>query len=456
MSTAVTMEKIVSLCKRRGIIFPGSEIYGGLANTWDYGPLGAQMRKNIKDSWWKEFVEKRSDMVGLDGGIIMNPRVWEASGHVTTFHDPLVEDKITHKRYRADHLIEDQTDINPAGLTLAEMQKVIEENNLKSPDGNDLTPPREFNLMLKTKLGPTEESGNEAYLRPETAQAIFVNFKNVLDSSRSKIPFGIAQIGKAFRNEITPGNYIFRTIEFEQMEIEYFIKEEDWQQTFEDWIVAAEKWAGQIGLNIEKLSRLEVSKEELAHYSKRTIDFEFEFPFGVKELWGLAYRTNYDLSKHQELSGQKLEYSDPSDNKNKYIPHVVEPTFGVDRTLLAIITSAYHEEEVEGSTRTVLRLKPQIAPYQVAVLPLMKKGGLPEKAQEIYHRLLDNFRCEYDESGSIGKRYRRHDEIGTPFCITIDFDSLEDGTVTLRDRDSLEQERVKIDALTSTLIERIA
>lgn len=449
------MEKIISLCKRRGIIFPGSEIYGGLANSWDYGPIGAQIRKNIKDSWWKQAVEQREDMVGLDGAIFMNPKTWEASGHITTFHDPLVEDTVTNKRYRADHLIEEQLEQSTAGMTLEEMGQLIEEKDLKSPDGNPLTPPKQFNLMLKTTLGPIEEKGNQIYLRPETAQAIFVNFKNVLDTTRKKLPFGIAQIGKAFRNEITPGNYIFRTIEFEQMEIEYFLEEKDWEPIFEDWLNWMENWAQDIGLDMQKLSRLEVPAEELAHYSKRTIDFEFEFPFGKKELWGLAYRTNYDLSQHQEHSKQKLEYADPSDNRIKFIPHVVEPSLGVDRTLLAILASAYHEEEVNNSTRTVMRFKPSIAPFHLAILPLMKKEPLTAKAREVYQKLKQQFRCEYDESGSIGKRYRRQDEIGTPYCVTIDFDSLEDNSVTIRNRDTLEQERIAIENLASHLFNQI-
>lgn len=440
---AVTMEKIVSLCKRRGFIFPGSDIYGGLANTWDYGPLGAQLRKNLKDNWWKNAIEKRQDMVGLDGAIFMNKKVWAASGHEETFHDPLVEDTVTHKRYRADHLIEEKLNISTVGMQLDDMQRTIEENNILSPDGNPLSAPKQFNLMLKTHFGPTEESGQKVYLRPETAQSIFVNFKNSLDTTRKKLPFGIGQIGKAFRNEITPGNFIFRTIEFEQMEIEYFVEEKDWEEHFESWATWMESWAEEIGLEKSALHRLEVEKEELAHYSKRTIDFEYDFPFGKKELWGLAYRTDFDLASHQKHSNQKLEYSDPSDNKIKFIPHVIEPSLGVDRTILALLTSAYKEEEVDGSTRTLLQFKANIAPVQVAILPLMKKNGLPEKAQEIFNTLLEDFRCEYDDSGSIGKRYRRQDEIGTPFCVTIDFDTLEDGTVTIRNRDTLEQKRVK-------------
>lgn len=438
------MDKLVSLCKRRGFIFPGSDIYGGLANTWDYGPLGAQMRMNIKNDWWRQVVSSRDDMVGLDGGIIMSPRVWEASGHVETFNDPLVEDKVTHKRYRADHLIEELTGEDVDGKPLDELAAIIKEKGLKSPDGNELTAPRQFSGMFELKRG--EES---IYLRPETAQAIFVNFKNILDSTRKRLPFGVAQIGKAFRNEITPGNFIFRTLEFEQMEIEYFIEEKDWEAVFEEWETWRWDWALSIGLNESLMSRDEHAKEKLSHYSKRTVDIMFNFPFGTKELWGLAYRTDFDLSQHQEHSGQKLLYTDPDDNKRKIVPHVVEPTFGVDRTLLAILVSAYHEEEVDGDTRVVMKFKPHIAPYQVAVLPLMKKDGLPEKAQEIHKELLKEFRSEYDLTGSIGKRYRRQDEIGTPICLTIDHDTLENGSVTLRDRDTMKQERIPIENLST-------
>jgi len=449
------MQKIVSLCKRRGFVFPGSEIYGGLANSWDYGPLGAQLRKNIKDSWWKTFVEKREDMLGLDGAVILNPRVWEASGHVATFNDPLVEDVKTHKRYRADHLLED-ADVNIHGMDMATMAKAIQEHGIKSPDGNALSEPRQFNLMFQTTIGPVQEDGNTVYLRPETAQAIFVNFKNVLTSSRKRIPFGIGQIGKAFRNEITPGNFIFRTLEFEQMEIEYFIEEKDWKEIFTDWENAMQDWAKDIGLDISKISLLDIQKEELAHYSKKTIDIEFEFPFGKKELWGLAYRTDFDLRSHQEHSKEKLEYTDPDDNKRKFLPHVIEPSFGVDRTLLALLVSAYKEEVVDGEERIVLQFAPHMAPYQIAVLPLMKKEPLGSKAKEVFELLQKNFRVEYDDSGSIGKRYRRQDEIGTPFCVTIDFDTVENGSVTIRHRDSMEQERMSVENLISFLKEKIA
>lgn len=452
----VNMESLISVCKRRGFIYPGSSIYGGLANSWDYGPLGAQLKKNIKDHWWKTFVESRNDMVGLDGAIIMNPRVWEASGHVAGFSDPLVEDTVTRKRYRADQLLEAAVDgLNADGKSIEEINALLREHNVQSPDGNPLTEARTFNLLFETKLGVVEGEKDVAYLRPETAQAIFVNFKNVLDTTRVKVPFGIAQVGKAFRNEITPGNFIYRTLEFEQMEIEYFVHESEWEEHFESFAAAMESWAAAVGLDTDRLHRLEVEGEGLAHYSKRTIDFEFEYPFGTKELWGLAYRTDYDLGKHMEYSGEKMLYTDPQDPKNKYIPHVVEPSMGVDRTMLAILLSAYAEEDVDGDTRTVMRFTPEIAPYQVAVLPLMKKAPLGPKAGEVYESLRNIFRCEYDESGSIGKRYRRQDEIGTPFCITIDHDTLEDNTVTVRHRDSMEQERVTVDELTAYIAQQL-
>ncbi len=418
----VSMDQLVSLAKQRGFIYPGSDIYGGLANSWDYGPLGAQLRMNIKRAWWRDVVEQRSDMYGLDGAILMNPKVWQASGHVETFHDPLVECNQCHHRFRADQIATKQC-----------------------PDcEGSLSEPREFNLMFKTNIGPVSEHGTEVYLRPETAQAMFVNFKNVMQSIRPRLPFGLAQIGKAFRNEITPGNYIFRTLEFEQMEIEYFIEAEHWEQTFnqwKDWMLA---WAKRYGIDTEKLHELEVPAEDRAHYSKRTVDFEFDFPFGRKELWGIAYRTDFDLSNHSQASGERLEYTDPNDPKRKFIPHVIEPTMGVDRTLLAMLISAYDEEEVNGEKRVVLRLAKEMAPYQVAVLPLSKKDELKAVALPLFDQLIKQFRCEYDETQSIGKRYRRQDEIGTPFCITVDFDSLTDQQVTIRERDSMQQVRLPL------------
>jgi len=451
----VSMEKIVNLCKTRGFVFPGSEIYGGLANSWDYGPLGVQLKRNIKDDWWKTFVESRQDMVGLDGAILMNPKVWVASGHVAGFTDPLVEDVVTHKRYRADHLIEEATGINADGKSIEELAAIMEEHEVKSPDGNELTKPKQFNILFETAIGKTEESKETIYLRGETAQAIFVNFKNVLDTSRKRLPFGIAQIGKAFRNEITPGNFIFRTLEFEQMEIEYFVEEDDWKTSFESWKDAMNAWGQSIGLDAARMHDIETPQEKLAHYSKRTVDIEFDFPFGQKELWGLAYRTDHDLHQHQEHSGQKLMYTDPMDAQRKFLPHVVEPSFGVDRTLLALLVSAYDEEEVDGDTRVVMRFKPHMAPVQIAVLPLSKKPELQGASERVMNTLLGKWRVDYDETQGIGKRYRRQDEIGTPYCVTVDFDSLQDHAVTVRDRDTMKQDRVPIDELAGYFGEKL-
>lgn len=444
----IGMERLMSLAKQRGFIFPGSEIYGGLANSWDYGPLGAQMRMNIKNDWWKKAVEQRIDVVGVDGALMMNPKVWEASGHVAGFTDPLVEDLKTHKRYRADHLIEAAVEgVNADGLSIEELNQLIQEHEIKSPDGNEVSEVKTFNLMFETGIGKTEGDKEKIYLRPETAQAMFVDFKNVLDSTRKRLPFGIAQIGKAFRNEITPGNFIFRTLEFEAMEVEYFVEESEWEEHFEawkDWMLA---WAQSVGIDMNKLHAVEIDPDKLAHYSKRTIDFEFEYPFGQKELWGLAYRTDHDLKNHSEHSGEKLLYTDPNDNSRKFYPHVVEPALGVDRTLLAILLSAYDEEEVNGEKRAVMRFKPHIAPYQIAVLPLSKKEELQSAAKPVFEALAKKFRVDYDETQSIGKRYRRQDEIGTPYCVTVDFDSLEDHAVTVRDRDTMKQERIAIGEL---------
>jgi glycyl-tRNA synthetase len=421
------MDKIVSLCKRRGFVFPGSEIYGGLSNSWDYGPLGVELKNNIKNAWWKRFVHQRDDMVGIDAALIMNRKVWEASGHVTTFSDPLVECKKCHNRFRKDQLEKD-----------------------KCPDcKGELTEAKQFNLMLKTFLGPVENTDSIVYFRPETAQAMFVDFKNVLETSRKKIPFGIAQVGKAFRNEITPGNFIFRTREFEQMEIEYFIKESDWQTTFEMWQNEMKLWmTDELGLNKEKIHELEVPKDELAHYSKRTIDFEFDYPFGKKELYGLAYRTDFDLKNHFT---QEAPYAD-LESGEKFYPHVIEPTFGVDRSVLAILCDAYAEE----NDRVVLKLKSSLAPYKVAVFPLLKnKPELVEKAKEVYKNLKQDFVTIFDDRGNIGKRYYSQDEIGTPFCVTVDFQTLEDSTVTLRDRDTMKQERIKITDLKNYISNKI-
>lgn len=444
------MEKVIALAKRRGFIFQGSEIYGGLAGTWDYGPHGVTLKNRVKQLWWKKFVETRPDIYGVDAAIIMNPRVWEASGHVGGFNDPLVEDVKTGKRYRADHVLED-AGISAVGMSIADMDSKIREAGLKSPDGNAFGEVKQFNMMFKTNIGASEDAASVSYLRPETAGGIFVNFKNVLDSMHPKMPFGVAQIGKAFRNEIAPRDFIFRSREFEQMEIEYFVHPNDWEAEFEKWRPSIHEWNELIGLPTENVYELEVPDEDRAHYSKRTIDFEFDYPFGRKELYGLAYRTDYDLSKHMEHSGEKLEYFDDQSGE-RFVPHVIEPSLGVDRTVLAILTSAYDEDTVggEGEVRTVLRFAPAVAPVKIAVLPLLKnKEALTEKAREIHAALSEKFDAViYDESGTIGKRYRRQDEIGTPYCVTVDFETLEkDNTVTVRDRDTGEQERVEIEKL---------
>ena len=436
MSSKDFFQKIVSLCKRRGFVYPGSEIYGGLANTWDFGPLGVQLKKNIKDLWWRRFVETRSDIVGIDSGILMNPRVWEASGHVAGFTDPLVECRKCRKRFRADHLMENT----------GQKEKCQEEGC-----GGALTEPRNFNLMFQTHIGPTEEKGNEAYLRPETAQGSFTNFKNILDSTRVKIPFGIAQIGKAFRNEITPGNFIFRVLEFEQMEIEYFIRHGEWERTFETWQKEMSEWLEYIGIKKENYAIREHAKDELSHYSKRTIDFEYHFSFGTKELYGLAYRTDFDLTNHAKHSGVDLSYTDTNTGE-KFIPHCIEPTFGVERTVLAILCDAYTEEE----DRIVLKLDSKVAPIKVAVFPLLRnKPELVKKAREIFDALRVRFACDFDDNGNVGKRYRRQDEIGTPYCVTVDFQTLDDDTVTVRDRDTMAQERVLIKDLKDFFNEKL-
>ncbi|MBU2575845.1 glycine--tRNA ligase [Patescibacteria group bacterium] len=419
------MEKIISLCKQRGFIYPGSEIYGGLQNSWDYGPLGVELKNNIKNLWWQRFVSSRDDIVGIDAALIMNPKVWEASGHISEFNDPLVECKKCHERFRADHL----------------------EKNKCLNCGGEITESKQFNMMFRTYLGPVDDGENQVYLRPETAQAIFVDFKNVLQTSRQTLPFGIAQMGKAFRNEITPGNFIFRTREFEQMEIEYFIKEEDWEKHFDKWAKEMHEWIQSVGIDKKKIHELDVPKDELAHYSKKTIDFEFDFPFGRDELYGLAYRTDFDLKNHEKNSGENTKYRD-QESGEEFWPHVIEPSLGVDRTVLAVLCSAYHEED----DRVVLKLKPEIAPYKAAVFPLMRnKPELVELAQKIYKDLREKFVIAWDDRGNIGKRYYSQDQIGTPFCITIDFDSLDDDTVTVRDRDSMKQERISIAELEAYL-----
>ncbi len=452
---AATMEKIAALCKRRGFVYPGSEIYGGLANTWDYGPLGVELKNNIKQLWWRTLVHRRRDMVGLDGGILMHPRVWEASGHVVNFNDPLVDCKTCKTRFRADHLIEEKLGQHAEGASPDEMTRILRDANLACPNcGNrTLTDARQFNMMFRTTIGPVEETGTPVYLRPETAQAIFVQYKNILATARVKLPFGVAQAGKAFRNEITPGNFIFRLIEFEQMEIEYFVRPEDGARKFDEWIEAMRAWIQLLGVREEHVRIREHAKEELSHYSSRTIDFEYDFPgsMGWKELYGLANRTDFDLRQHQEHSGQDLTYFDQERGGERYIPHVIEPTFGVDRTILVTLLDAYDEEEtvdVNGKpdTRVLLRLNPRIAPYKAAVLPLMKKPELAGVARELFARLEaeTSYLVDYDETGNIGKRYRRQDEAGTPFCFTIDYDTLDDQAVTVRDRDTTAQERIAL------------
>ena len=434
------IEQLISLAKRRGFIFPGSEIYGGLANSWDYGPLGVELKNNIKQAWWRMFVQQRGDMVGIDAALIMNPKVWEASGHLKNFTDPLVECKKCHTRFRVDQ---------------------ISENHAKECGGT-LTEAKMFNMMLKTHLGPVEDEASAVYLRPETAQAMFVDFKSILNATRQRIPFGIAQIGKAFRNEITPGNYIFRTREFEQMEIEYFISpsvEGDWEKQFDYWLEQMKKWMEFLGLKSEHIHFREIPDGERAHYSKRTIDIDYDFPFGTKELYGIAYRADFDLKNHQEASKEDMNYTDPTTNE-KFIPHVIEPTFGVDRSVLAVLVEHYDEEDAptaekgETEKRIVLRLPKYLAPIKIAVLPLSKKPELEGISKSIADELRKHFTVNYDETQSIGKRYRRQDEIGTPYCITVDFDSLDDKKVTVRERDSMKQERIAISELTSYFVDK--
>lgn len=453
----LTIEELVSLAKRRGFIFQGSEIYGGLAGTYDYGPYGVTLRNNLKQAWWRYFVEQRDEMYGIDAAILMNAKTWEASGHTGAgFADPLIEDKVTRKRYRVDHFLE-ENDVDPTGMTLEQMSAKIQELKLKSPDGNELGQARQFNLMFETRAGVVEDTSSKVYLRPETAQGIFVNFKNVMDSIHPKLPFGLAQIGKAFRNEITPKDFIFRTREFEQMEIEYFINPKAWEDSFDSWVKSIREFLESIGIDLEDVHELDVPEEERAHYSKRTIDFEYKFPFGTKELIGLAYRTDYDLANHAKHSGAELRYLDPHTG-DRFIPHVIEPSFGVDRLMLAVIAAAYAVEEVNGESRTVLKLKPDLAPVKVAVSPLLRnKPELVKVAEKIYKDLKKEFGAVmYDDNGNIGKRYRRQDEIGTPLCITVDFDSLEDNSVTIRNRDTLKQVRVKITDLGSEVQKQLS
>ncbi len=472
--TKTSMPDLIALCKTRGFIFSGSEIYGGLANSWDYGPLGVELKNNVKKAFWRNFVYNRTDMVGLDAAILMNPRVWEASGHVGTFSDPLMDCKNCKNRYRADKLVEESGNERPnnwAGekTPSSDFLCFIQEKGIKCPSCNEVnwTEPKQFNLMFKTHQGVTDDSANTVYMRPETAQGIFVNFKNVERTTRRKLPFGIAQIGKAFRNEITPGNFTFRTREFEQMEIEYFFDPEknNWKDVYEAW--KKNSWdfvTKQLGIKTDNIRFRDHDKDELSHYSKGTVDIEYEFPFGWGELCAAgAYRTDYDLNQHQSFSKQDMEYRDEESGR-KFIPHVLEPSYGCDRLSLAVLLDSLEDEQLkDGSTRNVMRFLPNIAPVKVAILPLMKKDGMAEKAQEIRNMMTIFGNCQYDGAGSIGKRYRRQDEIGTPVCVTIDYDTLGNAndanpelknTVTIRDRDTMKQERVKIEKLISILGDR--
>ncbi|MGW8185289.1 MAG: glycine--tRNA ligase [Candidatus Moraniibacteriota bacterium] len=450
-----SMEKIVSFCKRKGFVFPSSEIYGGFANSYSYGPYGTQLKNNIKKLWWKKVVQEREDIVGIDGPILLNSKLWEASGHTSGFNDAMVDCKKCKKRFRADHLVEEATGKDLEGQ-LEAMTKVLKEEKVKCPEcgESDWTNVREMNMMFKTEMNGYY---GDVYLRPETAGAIFIEFKNIIDSMRVKVPFGIAQIGKAFRNEIVAGNFIFRLREFEQMEIEYFIDpEKDWENIFENWIVFQEEFAMALGAKKEDLRRYEHAKEKLSHYSRKTVDIEYRFPFGFGELFGLAHRGDFDLSQHSKFSGKKLEYFD-AENNRRFVPHVIEPTFGLDRTILLALLAAYVEEKLEdGSERVVMKFPKYLAPIKVAIFPLLKnKPELVGKAREIYDSLKTKFMCEFDDNGNIGKRYRRQDEIGTPYCVTVDFETLEDESVTVRDRDTMEQKRIKIDELGSFLKENL-
>ena len=458
-----TMDKIIALAKNRGFVFPGSEIYGGLANTWDYGSLGVELKNNVKKAWWKKFVQESPYNVGVDCAILMNPQTWVASGHLSGFSDPLMDCRECHERFRADKLIEDfaaekgiTLESSVDGWSQSQMKQFIEDNQIPCPScgKRNFTDIRQFNLMFKTFQGVTEDAKNTVYLRPETAQGIFVNFKNVQRTTRKKLPFGIAQIGKSFRNEITPGNFTFRTREFEQMELEFFCKPDTDLEWFDYWRSTCVNWLKSLGMKEEEMRLRDHDKEELSFYSKATTDIEFLFPFGWGELWGIADRTNYDLGRHQETSGEDLTYFD-DETGERYIPYVVEPSLGADRVVLAFLCGAYDEEELEGGDmRTVLHFHPALAPIKAAILPLSKK--LSESAQKVYEELSKNWMCDYDDRGNIGKRYRRQDEIGTPYCITYDFDSENDQMVTVREHDSMNQERVAIDRLTDYLKEKLA
>ena len=442
----VKMEDIISLCKRRGFIYQGSDVYGGLSGTWDYGPLGVQLKRNIMQLWWRRFVDERDDIYGVDAAILMNQKVWKASGHVDTFVDPLCEDTVNHRRYRTDHILKDNG-IDADGMTMAEMDAAIAEKGIKSPDGNPLSQSRTFNMMFETQVGATESEDSTSYLRPETAQGIFTNFKNVVDSFYPNLPFGIAQQGKAFRNEIAPRDFVFRSREFEQMEIEYFVDPEHWQEAFDELLAATHAFLAELGLRQEHIHELDVPPEDRAHYSKKTIDIEYDYPIGREELMGIAYRTDFDLMNIQRVSNKSMEYTVKGTN-TKFVPHVIEPSFGVERALMAVLSSAYREDEQNGEKRVYLALPEYLAPVKFAVSPLLKnKPELVEKAREVYAQLAkaNPGRVMWDDNGNIGKRYRRQDEIGTPHCVVIDFQTLEDGTVTVRERDTTEQRRVKVE-----------
>ena len=466
MPTSPTLEKIVSLAKRRGFVYPTSDIYGGLANSYDYGPMGAELLKNIRDAWWKHFITARPDMVGLQSQILQHPETWVASGHVDAFHDPLVEDKVTHKRYRADHVIESWLAKKAEGLNLEmlvvedmdldEMAAFIKKYQILSPDGNELSEPKQFSLLFETKIGSVAGEKSTVYMRGETAQGIFTNFKNVLDSTRVQLPFGIGNLGISFRNEVTTGQFVFRTLEFEQAEIEYFFdpKKEDWQQLMDDWKKNMWQFAVEnLGVNEANLQWRQHTDKERSHYSKDTWDLDYKFPFGYKELWGIAYRTDYDLKQHQEYTGKNLEYTDPQ-TKKKFLPHVIEPAGGIARFFLMTLCDAYWEDK--ENQRTVLKLKPSLAPYKAAVFPLAKnKPELVKIARDIFNNLSKKYHVAWDERSSIGKRYLYQDEIGTPYCITIDYETLDDGTVTIRDRDTTQQTRIPLDQLADYLKSRV-
>lgn len=441
------MEAIVSLAKRRGFIYQGSEVYGGLSGTWDYGPLGVTLKRKIMGLWWQHFVESRDDMYGVDAAILMNQKVWQASGHVDTFVDPLCEDTVNHRRYRTDHILKDNN-VDPDGLTMEQMDAAIVENGIKSPDGNPLSPSRTFNMMFKTHVGATFDDKSVSYLRPETAQGIFTNFKNVVDNFYPDLPFGLAQQGKAFRNEISPRDFIFRSREFEQMEIEYFVHPDKWEEAFEELLAETHSFLESLGLAKDAIHELDVPEEDRAHYSKKTIDIEYDYPIGKEELMGIAYRTDFDLGNIQRVSGRSMEYTIKGTNE-KFVPHVIEPSFGVERALMAVLSSSYREDEVNGEKRIYLALPEHLAPVRFAVSPLLKnKPELVVKAREVYTLLKKKYgNVMWDDNGNIGKRYRRQDEIGTPNCVVIDFDTLEDNAVTIRDRDTTEQRRVNISEL---------